>query len=100
MKNKIDIIKRLLYELEKENYLTELFKKSSGKSQREFKDFSPETIYLQLIKCIVDLDDIPPNIDAVNVHVDSNNQIIRYELLSSGSKTTSYRINVSIYWNE
>ena len=44
VQSKIDIIRKILNEIEREDQFTEVFRGISVNTQRDFKDFSPEQI--------------------------------------------------------
>ena len=98
--NKINIIRKILNEIESENQFTEILRKIPGNSKRDFKDCSPEQIYFDLIPYIVNQDDLPKNVCSINVQVDNNNQITRYEFISFLSPTASHKNYINIIWAE
>ena len=98
--NKINIIRKILNEIENENQFTAILRKIPGNSKRDFKDCSPEQIYFDLIQYIVNQDDLPKNVCSINVRVDNNNQIIGYELISFPAPTVSHKNYINIIWAE
>ena len=98
--NKINIIRKILNEIESENQFTEILCEIQGNSKRDFKDCSPEQIYFDLIPYIVNQDDLPKNVYSINVQVDNNNQIIGYELISFPTPTVSHKNYINIIWAE
>ena len=98
--NKINIIRKILNEIERENQFTEILCEIQGNSKRDFKDCSPEQIYFDLIQYIVNQDDLPKNVCCINVEVDNNNQITRYEFISFLSPTASHKNYINIIWAE
>ena len=98
--NKINIIRKILNEIERENQFTEILCEIQGNSKRDFKDCSPEQIYFDLIQYIVNQDDLPKNVCSINVQVDNNNQITRYEFISFLSPTASHKNYINIIWAE
>lgn len=100
VQSKIDIIRKILNEIEREDRFTEVFRRISVNTQRDFEDFSPEQIYFDLIKQIVDQDDMPENVHNINVYMDTNDQILRYELISFASKVLNDTGYINIIWEE
>ncbi len=78
IKTKIVIVRKLLNEMEKEYHFTEILTSLSSKHRMDFEKCLPEKVYFDLIKHIVDQDNLPKNIDGINVYMDNNDQITRY----------------------
>ena len=100
VQSKIDIIRKILNEIEREDQFTEVFRGISVNTQRDFKDFYPEQICFDLIKQIVDQDDIPENVHNINVYMDKNDRISRYELISFASRALNDTGHINIIWEE
>lgn len=96
--NKIDVIKKILDEIEEENMYTEVFRSLSVNSQRNFEDFDLEQIYFDLIKNIADQHDLPDNVCMINIYLDDKNRLVRYELISLASKPVMYNNYLNIIW--
>ena len=100
VQNKIDIIRKVLSEIESENRFTEIFRQIPLKLQRDFKDFSPEQIYFDFIKYIIEQDNLPDNVYGINIHMNSDNVIDRYELISFACETASCKGYINVVWAE
>ena len=100
VQSKIDIIRKVLSEIESENRFTEIFRQIPLNSQRDFKDFSPEQIYFDLIKYIIDQDQLPMNVCGVNIYMNSNNEIEKYELIAFAYDAALSKSNINIVWAE
>ena len=100
VRNKIDIIRKLLAEIENEDRFTDTLNCLSPNVQRDRLDFSPERIYFNLIKSIIDQDDLPMNVYSINVRMDNNNEMIGYELISLSLKEPSNKGYITITWEE
>ncbi len=98
--NKIDIIRKLLDEIESEDQFTDILNDLSPGSQKDYEHFCPERIYFELIKHIVDQNDLPNNVYGINVHINNDNEMIGYELISFSVKTASNRSYINIIWEE
>lgn len=99
-KNKIDIIRKLLDEIESEDHFTDVLDALSPNSQKDYENFSPERVYFDLIKCIIDQDDLPNNVCGINVHMNNDNEMIGYELISFSVKTSNNKSYINIIWGE
>ena len=100
VRNKIDIIRKVLDKIEGEDRFTDVFRTLPVNSQRDLKDFSPEQIYFDLIKYIIDQDDLPMNVYSINVRMDNNNEMIGYELISLSLKEPNNKGYITITWEE
>ena len=100
VRNKIDIIRKVLNEIESEDRFTDVFRTLPANSQRDFKDFSPEQIYFDLIKHIIVQDDLPTNVCGINIRMDNNNKMIGYELISLSLKAPGNKGYITITWEE
>lgn len=100
VQNKIDIIRKVLSEIESEDRFTEVFRRIPVNSQRDFKDFSPEQIYLDFIKYIIEQDNLPDNVYGINIHMNSDNVIDRYELISFACETALCKGYINVVWAE
>lgn len=100
IQNKLEIIRKLLDEIEGENHLTDLFAKINPSSRKTFDDFSIEQICFDLVKKIIDQENLPKNVFCINVYMDSNNQITKYELISSFAKEEGDVDYINIIWIE
>ena len=99
-KNKIDIIRKLLDEIESEDQFTDVLDALSPNSQKDYENFSPERVYFELIKHIVDQDDLPNNVYGINVHMNNDNEMMGYELISFPVKTSNNKRYINIIWEE
>lgn len=100
VQSKIDIIRKILNEIEREDRFTEVFRGISVNMQRDYKDFSPEQICFDLIKQIVDQDDMPENVHSINIYVNPNDQIWRYEFVSFAGIPLNNDGCINIIWDE
>lgn len=100
VQSKIDLIRKVLDEIESENRLTELFRQISVNKQRDFKDFSPENVCFDLIKYIIDQEELPMSVYGVNVYINGENKIERYELFSLAYDVSLPKSHINIVWTE
>ena len=100
IQNKIEIIRKLIDKIESENDMTELLQGISSNSRKDFKDYSPEQVCFDVIKQIVDSEELPENIQSINIYMAPNNQILRYELVSSPYKVLSDTDYINIIWDD
>ena len=100
VQNKVDIIRSVLNEIEAENRFTDAFRRLPVNSQRSFDDFSPEQIYFDLIKYIIDQDELPSNVCGIQIHMNNRNEIEGYELISLASDDIALDGNIQIVWEE
>ena len=100
VQSKIDLIRKVLDEIESENRFTEIFRQIPLNSQRDFKDFSPEQIYFDFIKYIMEQDNLPDNVYGINIHMNSDNVIDHYELISFACETASCKGYINVVWAE
>ena len=99
-RSKIDIIRKLLDEIESEDQFTDVLDALSPNSQKDYENFSPERVYFELIKHIVDQDNLPKNVYGINVHMNNRNEMIGYELISFSVKTSNNKSYINIIWVE
>lgn len=100
IRNKIDIIRKLLDEIESEDQFTDILNAISPNSQKDYEHFCPERVYFELIKHIVDQDNLPKNVYGINVHMNNRNEMIGYELISFSVKTSNNKSYINIIWVE
>ena len=97
---KIDLVRKLLDELENEYHFTEILTSLSSNHQIDFEKCLSERVYLHLIKHIMDQDDLPKNIDGINVYMDNNDQITRYEFIFFFAENITPKNYVNIVWED
>lgn len=97
---KIEIIKRIVEFVEDEYELSENLMRLSLEPEKDSssKCFI-ENIYFDLIKYIINLDDIPMNIIQINVSVDDSCMIYKYEVISSEFAEKS-KFNIEIIFDK
>lgn len=98
IRTKIDLVRKLLDEMENEYHFTEILTSLSSNHQIDFEKCLPEKVYFNLIKHIVEQDDLPKNIDGINVYMDNNDQITRYEFISFFAENITPKNYVNIVW--
>lgn len=100
VKSKTDLIRQVLDAIEEEDRFTDAFRRLPVNSQRGFDDFSPEQIYFDLIKYIIDQDELPSNVCGIQIHMNNRNEIEGYELISLASDDIALDGNIQIVWEE
>ena len=101
VQNKINIIRKILDNIEDECNLTELLRRHVNPNSRQaYKDLSPAQICFDLIKQIVEQDDLPENVHSINIYMDPNNQILKYKLVSFSGELQNSSKYCNIIWKE
>lgn len=97
-KTKINLIRRVLEEIESEYQFTSILRKIPINADRCFSDFSPETILFDLIKHILDCEELPNNVCRIEIHANNSIDICEYSFVFVTSQNNLH--NIEIVWEE
>lgn len=99
IKNKIDIIKKILEIIEEEYRFTEILT-APFESRKNLDEFCPEDIYFNLIKIIIEQSNWPDNVCGFNIHLNNYNEIVSLEMIHTKDKNIETSPFVELIWDK